>query len=567
MRLIFLRGLMLFLFLAVAGRLFYWQITKASELQAMAESQHLQKIKVGAQRGKIFFSDLSAAVSVKPQFVLYGLPKTLTDEEKNITSSALAKVISQFNDAEEFKKLKADINSKLSQDLFWVVLYKNIDPPLKVKIEETQIKGIGFDLDTSRFYPEGSSSAHLLGFVGSDSKGENTGYFGIEGFYNGELKGTPGLIKQEKDALGLPILLGSFLQTSPRNGKNLILNIDRTVQYIIEESIKRGQQRYGASSVSAVVVDPKTGAILALASYPNYDPAKFNEFPKEFYKNPIVAETYEPGSTFKVLVMAAALNEDVVEPVTRCDICSGPLRVADFTIKTWNNNYYPETSMTETIIHSDNIGMVFAGRKLGIDKMIDYLQNFGFGRETGIDLQDEQLNTLRPKKNWREIDLATASFGQGIAVTPIQMIMAVSSIANGGYLMEPHVANKITDGKNTFEIKPKIVRKVISEETATQVTEMMVRAVDEGEAKWAKPKGYKIAGKTGTAQIPVAGHYDPNKTIASFVGFAPANDPKFAMLVLYNQPSSSIYGSETAAPTFFEIAKELFNYYKIAPTE
>lgn len=567
MRFILLRGLLLMLFLAIAGRLFYWQIIKAPELQARAEGQHLEKVTVGAQRGKIFFSDLSAAVSEKPQFTLYGLPKVLTDDEKNITASVLAKVISQYKEGNDFEILKGEIKSKLLEDLYWVVLRRNIDLELKAKIEESQIKGIGFDLAPSRFYPEGSSSVHLLGFVGSDSKGENTGYFGLEGFYNGELKATPGLIKQEKDALGVPILLGSFLQTAPRNGKNLVLNIDRSVQYIVERILKKGQERYGAKSISAIVVDPKTGAVLALASYPNYDPSKFSEFPKEFYKNPIVAETYEPGSTFKVLIMAAALNEKLVKPETHCDICSGPLQIADFKIKTWNDKYYPATTMTETIIHSDNIGMVFAGRKLGIDKMVDYLQNFGFEKETGIDLQDEQFTALRSKKNWREIDLATASFGQGIAVTPIQMIMAVSSIANGGYLMEPHVVNKITGEKNNFEIKPKIVRKVISKETAKEVTEMMVRAVDEGEARLVKPKGFKIAGKTGTAQIPVAGNYDPNKTIASFVGFAPVDNPRFAMLVLYNQPSSSIFGSETAAPTFFEIAKELFVYYKIAPSE
>ncbi|KKQ78481.1 MAG: Peptidoglycan glycosyltransferase [Candidatus Daviesbacteria bacterium GW2011_GWF2_38_6] len=314
-------------------------------------------------------------------------------------------------------------------------------------------------------------------------------------------------------------------------------------------------------------MDPKTGAILALASFPSYDPIKYFSFSSDYYKNPIVADTYEPGSTFKVLVMAAALNEELVEPDTTCDICNGPVQLGGFAIRTWNNKYYPDTTMKDVIIHSDNTGMVFTGMKLGLDKFHEYLENYGFGEPSDIDLQDESSPDLRPKDEWREIDLATASFGQGIAITPIQMVRAVASIANGGYLMEPHVVREIKDEKNTFEIKPKMIRQVIKENTAKIMTEMMVKAVDEGEAKWAKPKGFKIAGKTGTAQIPVAGHYDPNKTIASFVGFAPADDPKFVMLVLYNQPSSSIFGSETAAPTFFEIAKELFVYYKIAPTE
>jgi len=219
------------------------------------------------------------------------------------------------------------------------------------------------------------------------------------------------------------------------------------------------------------------------------------------------------------------------------------------------------------IVHSDNTGMVFVGRKLGLDKFYSYLGKFGFGKTSDIDLQDESSPDIRPKSDWREIDLATASFGQGIAVTEIQMVRAVAAIANGGNLMEPHVVREVKDEKGSFEVKPKVKDKVIKDSVAQIVKEMMVAAVEEGEAKVFRPKGFRIAGKTGTAQIPVAGHYDPNKTIASFVGFAPADDPKFVMLVRYDEPSASIFGSETAAPTFFEIAKQLLLYYKIAPSE
>src|SRR3989338_5979904 len=322
--------------------------------------------------------------------------------------------------------------------------------------------------------------------------------------------------------------------------------------------------KYGAKAGSVVVMDPKTGRILAMASFPNYDPLKYFDYPRQYYKNPVVADQYEPGSIFKVLVMAAALNEDLVKSDTKCDICSGPVSVGGFEIRTWDNKYRLETTMKEVIIHSDNTGMVFTARKLGLDKFYTYLQNFGFGGQTNVDLQDESSPEIRSKKDWREIDLATASFGQGIAVTPIQMVSAVSAVASGGNLMEPHIIKDIKDEKGSFEIKPKIVRQVIKDSTAQQIKEMMVAAVEEGEAKFFKLKGFRVAGKTGTAQIPVAGHYDPTKTIASFVGFAPADNPKLVMLVLYNQPTSSIYGSETAAPTFFEIARELFNYYKIA---
>ena len=429
------------------------------------------------------------------------------------------------------------------------------------------LPGIGVQQGSTRFYPEGSSSAHLLGFLGSDARGASKGYFGLEGYFDGELKGMSGLVRYERDALGLPILIGNFFATEARDGKDLVLNIDRSIQFIIEKNLKAGIEKYGAKAASAVVMDPATGGILAMASFPSYDPLKYFNYPKEYFKNPVVADQYEPGSTFKVLVMAAALNEDLVQPDTRCDDCSGPISIGGFVIRTWNNKYFPDTNLKDVIVHSDNTGMVFVGRKLGLDKFYSYLGKFGFGKTSDIDLQDESSPDIRPKSDWREIDLATASFGQGIAVTEIQMVRAVAAIANGGNLMEPHVVREVKDEKGSFEVKPKVKDKVIKDSVAQIVKEMMVAAVEEGEAKVFRPKGFRIAGKTGTAQIPVAGHYDPNKTIASFVGFAPADDPKFVMLVRYDEPSASIFGSETAAPTFFEIAKQLLLYYKIAPSE
>lgn len=566
MRFFFARAIFAVLFLGVFLRLFYWQTIKADDLQSLAEKQRLMSQKIEPKRGNILFSDGSVLASSKPTFLLYGLPKTLTDEEKLKLSKLLSQILIK-NDKDKAKEMELELKNQLSQDLYWVSLQKNINFETKKEIESLKLDGVGFEDSSSRFYPEGSSSAHLLGFVGSDSRGEGTGYFGLEGEYNGELKGFSGILKIERDSGGSPILIGNFLGTTPRNGKNLILNVDRAVQFIVEESLKKGMEKYGAKAASALVMEPKTGGILALASFPNYDPGNFDKFSKDFYKNPLVADSYEPGSTFKVLVMSGAIDEDVVKPETVCDECSGPVEAGGYQIRTWNNKYLPDLTMKDTIIHSDNTGMVFAGKKLGLDKLYSYIENFGFGDKTDVDLQDESSPDLRPKTSWREIDLATASFGQGIAVTPIQMIVAVSAIANGGNLMEPHVVKEIKDENGVFEIKPKIVRQVISENTARIITEMMVAAVDEGEAKFASLKGFRIAGKTGTAQIPVAGHYDPDKTIASFVGFAPADNPKFVILVRYDQPTSSIFGAETAAPTFFEIAKQLFNYYKIAPSE
>src|SRR3989344_3340362 len=565
MRIGFIKLLFLLLLFGIMTRLFYWQVVRADELKAMAEGQHFENLQIPATRGDIKTSDGFSLATSRPNFLLYALPKTLTEQEKKDLATILAKLLS-LGEKEYEETLKKEFSEKIAQNLYWVSLVKSLNFDMKNRINSLKLKGIGFSETSSRFYPEGSSSAQLLGFVGSNQRGEDTGYFGLEGFYNGELKGVAGNIRQERDALGLPIIFGQLLGTFKKDGKGLQTNIDRSVQFIVEQTLKRDVEKYGAKAASAIVMDPETGAILAMASYPSYDPANFTKYPKEYYRNPVVADSYEPGSTFKVLVMAAAINEDLVEPDTKCDNCSGPISLGGFNIRTWNNQYKDSITMTETIIHSDNTGMVFAGKKLGIDKLYSYLENFGMGSNTNIDLQDESSADMRPKKEWKEIDLATASFGQGILVTPIQMIRAVATIANGGKLVEPQIAKIIEGDNSNFEIKPKVVREVIRSDTAKILTEMMVKAVDEGEAKFAKPKGFKIAGKTGTAQIPIAGHYDPNKTIASFVGFAPADNPKFVMLVRFDQPTASIYGSETAAPTFFAIAKQLFPYFKIAPT-
>lgn len=579
MRLILLKYIFLGFLVVILIRLFYWQVIRFDDLSALAEKQHKVSLKTEGRRGLIFSSDGSILAINKPSFLLFANPKIVEDKEE--ASLQLAETIFSFmkdkdqtatlkNEqfiSSELLNLKNKIYLQLSQNLFWVSLQKDLSLEEKKQLEKLNLKGVGFEEETTRFYPEASSSAHVLGFVGSDDLGRKVGYFGVEGFYNGDLKGVSGIVTQEKDALGLPILIGNFFQKESQEGHSLILHLDRTVQYIIEKKLKEGVEKYGAKSASVVVMEPKSGAILGMASLPNYDPNEYTKFSKEFFRNSVVADSYEPGSTFKVLVMAAALNEGVIKTDTRCTICDGPIKIGGYTIRTWNNKYQKDATMTDVIVHSDNTGMVFVGQKLGVDNFYRYLTDFGFGKLTGIDLQDEAFSPLRVRNTWKEIDLATASFGQGIAVTPIQVVKAVAALANGGELMEPHLVKEIRSLDKLIVIKPKVVGKPVSKETAFEITRMMVKAVEEGEARAFAPKGYKIAGKTGTAQIPVAGHYDPKKTIASFVGFAPADDPKFVVLVRYTEPSSSIFGSETAAPTFFEIIKELFLYYKIPPSE
>ncbi|MBM3205418.1 penicillin-binding protein 2 [Candidatus Shapirobacteria bacterium] len=545
----------------ILARLFYWQILSFGNLAAIAEAQHLVSFEIPAKRGEILASDGSPLASNKEAFLLFASLPELKQKPED-----LAALLSPILDGEESASVAAILKERLSrQDLVWMPLKHKLSRSQKTEIENLKLAGLGFEEEQQRSYPEGSASAHLLGFVGADVNGVDKGYFGLEGFYDLELKGLPGLIRREKDASGKPILIGEVQKEEQRDGRTLVTTIDRTIQFLISEKLEEGLRRYGALSGSVVVMEPQTGAILGMVSLPNYDPEKYFDYEKKLYPNPVVASSYEPGSTFKVLVMAAALNEGAVKPETRCDQCQGARVISDYTIKTWNEKYFPNSTMVEVIQHSDNVGMVFVGEKLGVEKMVEYLQRYGLGQLTGIDLEDESTPQLRPLSEWKIIDLATTCFGQGIALTPIQMIRAVSTIANGGRLVTPFLVKKVISFEGVNEISPQVGEEVLKSSTALMMTEMMVNAVDNGEAKWAKPKGYRIAGKTGTAQIPVAGHYDEEKTIASFIGFAPADEPKFIMLVTLREPSSSPWGAETAAPLWFDIAQEIFTYFSIQP--
>lgn len=576
-RLRFLQVIIFVFAFAILCRLFYWQFLSPVEKRQL-ENESMNEIP--APRGEILSSDKFPLATNQEAYLLYGNPKLLKEDVGKIAkqlapllvTEKFATVSAQSADNLQDEKQKAieqkelEVSQKLSNSrLFWIQIQRKIPSRVKQQIEQLNFSGLGFERDDTRFYPEASMAAQLLGFVGSDKFGSDTGYFGLEGYYNRILKGKPGKNIGSFDPLGFPILTGRFISNIPKKGTTLLTTVDRTVQFIVEQRIKESVEKYDAKDGTVIVMDPRNGNILAMATYPAYNPSSFQDFDEKLFNNPAVADNYEPGSTFKVVAMSAALDTNTVTPQTECDKCSGPRLIGGYEISTWNKKYYKNSTMTDVIIHSDNVGMSFVGEKLGLDKLYNYIKKFGFGKQTGIDLQEESPGVLREKRDWHEIDLATASFGQGIAVTPIQIVQAVGTIANGGKLNVPKIVQAFISNDKQEQIDPKPQVQVISAKTAAQITEMLVNAVDNGEAKAFKPKGYRIAGKTGTAQIPLAGHYDPNKTIASFVGFAPANDPKFVMLVRFTEPSSSPFGSETAAPTFFKIAYDLFNYFGISP--
>lgn len=536
-------------YLVIIAKLFHLQVLNP----VSTDTSYLKTNRILPERGRIYDRSGEPLALNKSSYLLYIEPKKIDDSEEFV------KKIDSILQVGE-----ASLAARIDKTKNWVSIKSGVGEDQKQKILNLSLKGLGFEDRFQRYYPESSLAAHLLGFVGKDAQGEDVGYFGIEGFYNKDLVGLPGIIKSDRDILGRPILLGTQQKLNPENGRDLYLTIDRSVQEIVKNKLRLGLERYKAKDGCVLVVNPLSLEILALTCLPDFDVDQYYLFSEEFFKNPAISNLYEPGSTFKPFIMAAALQEKSVKTDDFYDE-KGPVEISGYTIKTWDNKYEGKITMTRIIEKSSNVGMVYVARQLGYKKIYSYLEKYGFGQETGIDLQGEAPGYLKQEFVWYPIDFATVSFGQGIAITPIQMIRAFSSLINGGKLLKPYVVQKITSGDKDKIVEPKIESQTISPQTSEIIKKMLLSAVENGEVRWAKPKGYKIAGKTGTAQIPIQGHYDPTKTVASFIGFAPISQPKFLALVILREPQSSPWGSETAGPLFFDIAKELLVYYNIAP--
>lgn len=539
-------------FVAIVCKLFYLQILHPA---GSSVDNYLRTTTIYPERGNIYDRNHNPLVLNQNSYLLYAEPKKITDIADTATKLAAVLHVDE-----------ASIEAKIDPTKVWVSLQSGIEEDIKKNIDALHLNGIGFNYNMKRYYPEASLSAHLLGFVGKNTAGENVGYFGLEGFYDKDLKGIPGLVETERDLMGNPIFFGTQHRVEAENGRDLQLSLDKTVQKITKQKLKDGMDMYKAKSGCVIVANPMNMQILALTCLPDYDNSIYYQYTQKDFENTAISELYEPGSTFKPFVMAAALEEKAIKPNDFYDE-TGPVPVGEYNIRTWNDQYEGKISMTRILEKSSNVGMVYIGKQLGNEKLYSYIKKYGFGDLTGIDLQGEAPGYIRPKNNWYPIDYSTATFGQGIAVTPIQMIRAFSSLVNGGKIIKPSIVEKIISSDNENDLRPKVERTVINNITVETIKKMLVSTVENGEVKWAKPKGYTIGGKTGTAQVPIAGHYDPTKTIASFIGFAPVANPKFIALVILHEPQASQWGSETAAPIFFEIAKDLIVYYNITPDQ
>lgn len=556
-------------FLVLLSRLAYWQLLEHANLSRAAEAQYAVSRPITSERGTIFDRHGRIMATNQERFTLFAEPFRLQVPPSELAASLApllesaplppATATDEASVALRRQTLISSLTASLQEQVRkWVPLFHRLSREQKEAISRLGVVGLGFDPRGYRVYPDSSVSAQLLGFVGKNERGEDQGYFGIEGYYDLELRGRAGRELSQTTALGLPIALSAKQEQRAQPGRDLVLTIDKALQYRIEQALLRGISTYQAQSGEVVVMDPRTGEILAMASFPNYDPSHFLDFEPKLYRNPVISELYEPGSTIKVLTVAAGIEEKAVTPETTCPRCAGPRVISGFPIRTWNEEYHPDISVRDALAKSDNTAMVFIQEELGQERFLSWLRKFGLDRRTGVDLQGEEQFVFRPDRQWPDIDTATASFGQGIAVTSLNLLRAVSAIANGGFLVQPHAVKAVVENGEKLSVHPDAPERVLSSATAEEVTQLMIYAVEQGDAKWAFPKDLKIAGKTGTAQIAEEGKYQEDKTIASFIGFAPADDPQFAMLVKLREPRSSPWGSETAAPLWFEIARFLY---------
>jgi len=583
----------------IACRLFQFQVLEHEKFSVQAAKQHGGFSQIPAARGRIFSVDGFPLVENQLAYLVYGEPSNLLNVDS--VAEKLADVLWEENlktqisrpkddrplaENNEFQITKAEeverLEQVLSQELRWVPLAHKISPEAKERIENLKIEGIGFEEEPERYYPEETLAAHLLGFIGSDEWGQDQGYYGLEGFYNGDLRGRPGRIVEEKGASGEPILLGDYKKIPAENGRDLVLTLDRSVQFLVEQKLSAAVEKYGAESGSVVITEPATGAILAMASFPTYDPAEpsvsmsqsvnvsmdeegmeeLEDFEPE-WTNPAISETYEPGSVLKALTMSAAIDTKTVKPQTTMQD-TGPITVSGYTVDNWDGKHHGEETMIEILQHSNNCGAAWVAEQLGAETLRSYFLKFGLGESLGVDLEGEDTGIVKDLSEWRPIDLANAAFGQGVSMTPLQLVSIFSTIVNKGAMMRPYLVSEIREDNKVISIEPKKSAQVLSAKSADIMKEMLTAAVEGGESKFYNLETHRVGGKTGTAQIPIEGHYDPTKTNATFIGFLPSY-PEFVMLVLLRKPSASIYAAETAVPTWMEIARELTVYYGIEP--
>ncbi len=540
-------------FAAVITRACYLQILEQKRLQDKAQNQHHRAITLIPQRGTIYDSrgeELALSVDVDSVYV----------NPRQVMDHSVAKVLASY-----LSLPIKEVRSKIESGRNFVWLKRQISPRESEKVRALKISGVGFVAENRRYYPNSSVGAQVVGFTGVDPRGLE----GLELFYDKEIMGKAGQVVYGVDARGRGMGMGRFVVQGGHKGNNLWLTLDKNLQYILEKELALGVKDARAKAGSAVMVEVASGKILAMANYPTFNPNSFRQFDSSRYRNRVVCDSFEPGSTFKPFVLAAAFEEKLISTGEWIDCERGRYMVSGKII----HDTHPRNKIQvdDILKFSSNIASAKIGRSLGRQRLYHYLGDFGFGRKTGIDLPGEVGGVLRSPSSWYELDLANISFGQGVSVTPLQIAMATAALGNGGLLMRPYIVEKIvdTEGNVLTQHSPEVVRRVVSEDVANLVRTLLQKTSEEGgTATRAAVPGYVVAGKTGTAQKADKTNrgYSAEDRVGSFVGMVPGDAPRIVILVMIDEPGTSPYGSVVAAPVFSRIAAQSLPYLRIPPT-
>ncbi len=561
-------------FLGLTIRTSYLQIIKGDWLSTKAIEQQTREVPIPAKRGTIYDRNMKEVAVSVTKYTVWCKPVEVKDKEKS------AMLISEILE-EDYEKVHSSVSKK---NMALVKIKRWIDDETAKKIRESNLPGIWVAEDNQRYYPYGNFASYVLGHTSADAQG----IAGIEMQYNKKLNGVDGKLVVSTDASGKEIPRGLEKYYEPEPGNGVILTIDEVIQHYTEKAVQKAYELNNAKRVTVVAMDPKTGDILSMASKPDYDPNdprtpiypyfqeeldKYSDKDKingyyQMWRNPAVSDIYEPGSTFKLITSAAGLEEGVVHEDDKF-VCTGSVTIAGRTLKCWRH-YRPhgEQDFAQGVQNSCNPVFIEVGNRLGVSKLYDYVEAFGFKEKTGIDLPGEAKGIVYAEKNIGPVELATMSFGQSIAVTPMQLVRAIGALANDGKLMEPRLVKGFTDNKGNVieDVQPSVTRQVVSEKTADEIMKIAESVVREGSGKASYIPGYRIGGKTGTAQKVIDGVYAQGKYICSFMGIAPTDDPQIVVLAIVDEPTGVMaFGSTTAGPIVKEIMQDSLKYLGVEP--
>ena len=540
----------------ILGRSMQLQVFPNEKLNELKKRQYLRTVRLVPKRGVITDrngDELAISLDVSS---IYAHPHLIKNRHKT------AKIISSITGL-SYKNALAQLNQRKKR-FVWIARLISLDKGLK--LSSKNLRGVGVIREAKRFYPNGQLASHLLGFVGTDGNGLE----GVELGFNQYLTGPPTYMRITQDAIGRPISMEDRYYKTQREGYTVELTIDKNLQFQLEKVLSQTVREEEASGGIGVMMDPYTGEILAMATEPSYDPNNFTNFPAEKRRNRVITDTFEPGSIFKIFLVAAALENNVVKPQTKVWGEKGKYRVENIVIGEASGHKFEWLTTSEVIKFSSNIGAVKIAEKLGRDNFYLATKHFGFGQKTGVDLPGETRGIVQNKTQWSRVTLSNVSFGQGIGVSVIQIARALSSIANGGNLVRPFIVKRVLDRDNqTIEEQlPQVDVRVISENTAKQLQDMMVEVTKAGgTGVQASIPGFVVAGKTGTAQKPNphTGGYYSDRYVSAFIGFVPAEKPRFVLAVLIDDPRKRHYGGQVSAPAFRQISERSLRVLEVTP--